>query len=196
MRNSRADSASIKNCAAHHGITERAVRTWRLKDDPRWKAWLARSARSATQLDAFAVAGDIPTDPASEAEAARRRFVLLTKMVDEATARGEVAGLAVLIRSAQEAQRLLAACRTAESEWRERSRLLIPAADWLEFKERLLEPLFLLLKNMPSEACLAANPDRPDLAQQALSDWLTSRLRPHMDDALSGIVAAVQQPNA
>jgi hypothetical protein len=194
MRNSRADSASIKNCAAHHGITERAVRTWRLKDDPRWKAWLARSARSATQLDAFAVAGDIPTDPASEAEAARRRFVLLTKMVDEATARGEVAGLAVLIRSAQEAQRLLAACRSAESEWRERSRLLIPASEWVRFREEILEPLFLVMKNMPSEACMAANPESPDVAQQALNDWLTNRLRPHMVDVFSSIDAAVQPP--
>lgn len=195
MRNSRSDSGSIKNCAAHHGITERAVRQWRLRDDPRWKAWLARSARSATQLDAFAVAGDIPTDPASESEAARRRFVLLTKMVDEATARGEVAGLALLIRSAQEAQRLLAACRTAESEWKERSRILIPASEWREFKARILEPLWLVLKNMPAEACLAANPERPDLAQAALAEWLTSRLRPHLEDAFSALDAAAPPPS-
>jgi hypothetical protein len=156
---------------------------------------MARAARSAThQFDAFAVAGDIPTDPASEAEAARRRFVLLTRLVDEATARGEVAGLAVLIRSAQEAQRLLAACRSADLEWQERRRLLIPAAEWQGFKDGILEPLFLLLKNMPSEACVAANPESPDLARMALADWVTNRLRPHMADALSAVAAAVQPP--
>lgn len=185
MRHSRSDSATIKSCAASHGVSERAVREWRRKDDPRWKTWLVRSAKSATQLDAFAQPE--ATDPASEAEAARRRFAALQKMVDDAVARGEVAGLPVLLRSAQEAQRLLAGCRAAEAEWLSQTRRQVPISQVLEMKERFLAPLFEVLKTLPLEIAEAANPERPDIAREAVQHWLSHRFKPAFTDAVSAI---------
>jgi hypothetical protein len=193
MRHSRSESGMIKSCAASHGVSERAVREWRRRDDPRWKTWLVKSAKSATQLDAFAETTEAVTDPSTEAEAARRRFVALSKMLDSATARGEVAGLPVLLRAAQEAQRLLQGCRTAEAEWLEQTRRQIPVKEVREFKDRFLFPLFEILKSLPLEAAESANPERPDIAREALEHWLRSRFRPHFEE-LKSAVQKIQEP--
>jgi hypothetical protein len=188
MRHSRSDSATIKNCATAHGVTERAVRAWRTKDDPRWRAWLARSARlTVEQLDAFASAGGQATTPEDETEAARRRFIALSKMVDEATARGEVAGLPVLLRSAQESQRLLQGCRAAEAEWRLLQKKSVPVSEVREFKERFLFPLFEVWRQLPQEVAAEANPSDPHLAAEALRRWLQARLRPAAEVAMAEI---------
>ena len=194
MRHSRSDAASILNCAQHHGVSARAVREWRRKDDPRWRAWLARAARSVEQLDAFAQAQDSPTDPSSETEAARRRFAILSRMVDEATGRKEVSGLPVLIRAAQEAQRLLQSCRAAEVEWLEARRRSIPVEEFHEYKTRYLEPLLAILKNLPQEAAESANPERPDIAMEALQHWLENRFRAHWQEARAAMDAVTAQP--
>jgi hypothetical protein len=188
MRHSRSDSATIKNCATAHGVTERAVRAWRTKDDPRWRAWLARSARvTAEQLDAFASAGGQATTPEDETEAARRRFIALSKMVDEATARGEVTGLPVLIRSAQESQRLLQGCRAAEAEWRLLQKKSVPVFEVRALQEQFISPLLETWRRMPMEAAVEANPEAPEKAAEALQRWLQTRLRPAVDAALAEI---------
>jgi hypothetical protein len=188
MRHSRSDSATIKNCATAHGVTERAVRSWRVRDDARWRAWLARSARaSSEQLDAFASAGGQATTPASETEAARRRFLALTKMVDQSTARGEVAGLPVLLRSAQESQRLLQGCRAAQTEWELQKKMVVPVSEVRALKELFIQPIFETWRRMPMEAAPEANPSDPHLAAEALQRWLQARLRPAVEAAMAEI---------
>jgi len=194
MRHSRCDSGAIQSCAAHHGVTPRAVRDWRKNDDPRWRAWLSRAARSVEQLDAFAQAQDSPTDPTSETEAARRRFAILSRMVDEATSRKEVSSLPVLIRAAQEAQRLLQSCRAAEVEWQEARRRTIPVSEFHDYKARFIEPMMAVLKNLPLEAAETSNPERPDLAREALEHWLQNRFRAHWQEAQAALDAVTAQP--
>lgn len=184
-RNSRIDAASIKSCAAHHGVSERAVRQWRLTDDTRWRAWLARSARAGEQLEVFSGVGEVPSDPSTEAEAARIRFALLSKLVDQATARGEVAGLPVLLKSAQECQRLLAGCREAEAEWLTRQRKLIPRAEVQEMRQTMIEPLIQVVKAMPGEIARECNPDDPHRAEAALHWWLEHRFEGHYHAAVA-----------
>lgn len=185
MRHSRSESATIASCAASHGVTPRAVREWRRRDDPRWKAWLVRSAKTAVQLDALA--DPETSDPSTEAEAARRRFAVLQKMLDEATARGEVAGLPILLRSAQEAQRLLSSCRTAEAEWELQQHRVVRIEEVADLKDRFLIPLLDLLKSLPDEIAEAANPERPDIAREALSHWMANRFRVAWQESYSAI---------
>jgi hypothetical protein len=192
-RNSRCDAASIKSCAVNHGVSERAVRSWRLNDDPRWRAWLAKSARAGEQLECFSDAANIPSDPSTEAEAARVRFALLSRLVDQATTRGEVAGLPVLLKSAQECQRLLAGCRDAENAWLVQRRELIPRSDFMEIKTRYLEPLMTVLKAQPSEVAAECNPDDPEKAAEALRDWLQTRFKRHFKDAVAGVDRALEE---
>lgn len=184
-RNSRIDAASIKSCAAHHGVSERAVRQWRLTDDTRWRAWLARSARAGEQLEVFSGVAEVQSDPSTEAEAARIRFALLSKLVDQATARGEVAGLPVLLKSAQECQRLLAGCREAEAEWLTRQRKLIPRSEVDEMRRSMIEPLIIVVKNMPSEISTECNPEDPHRAESALRWWLENRFEGHFHAAVA-----------
>ena len=47
MRHSSRDSGLIKACASAHGVSERSVRQWRAKDDPRWNTFLVSRARTA-----------------------------------------------------------------------------------------------------------------------------------------------------
>jgi len=191
MRHSRADSATIKSCASHHGVSERAVRDWRNKDDPRWRAWLARSARvTAEQLDAFAAIDGEASTPATEAEAARRRFVLISRMIDEATARHEISGLPVLLRSAQESQRLLQGCRAAEAEWLLQQKRAIPISEVQAIKEQFIVPLFETVKRIPIEVAAEANPGDPSRATGALTDWLENRFRPAFEAARAEIQKA------
>lgn len=185
VRNSRLDASSIKSCAASHGVSERAVRSWRLNDDPRWRAWLARSARTAEQLEVFAGVGEVKSDPSTEAEAARVRFGLMTNLVDRAVARGEVAGLPVLLKSAQECQRLLAGCREAEAEFLTRQRALIPRKEFREWVRRHLGALVDVVGMMPRDVCEAANPTSPDLAFMAIDGWLKTRFKAHYEEAVA-----------
>ena len=193
-RNSRADAASIKSCAVHHGVSERAVRQWRLNDDPRWRAWLARSARTAEQLEVFSGVSEVKSDPSTEAEAARVRFGLLTKLVDQATARGEVAGLPVLLKSAQECQRLLASCREAEAAWMERQREMIPRAEFREWIQRHLAALIDVVTMMARDVCEEANPNAPDIAFQAIDGWLKTRFETHYKAAVAAVDRMCEMP--
>ena len=185
MRNSRIDSAAVKSCAVHHSVSERAVRQWRLNDDPRWRAWLARSARSAEQLGVFAGVGEVKSDASSEAEAARVRFGLLSRLVDKAVARGEVAGLPVLLKSAQECQRLLAGCREAEAEFLARQRELIPRTEFKEWVRRHLGGIVDVITMMAKEVCEDANPSAPDVAFEAIDGWLKTRFKTHYEEAVA-----------
>ena len=194
MRNSRIDSAAVKSCAVHHSVSERAVRQWRLNDDPRWRAWLARSARSAEQLEVFAGVGEVKSDASSEAEAARVRFGLMTRLVDQAVARGEVAGLPVLLKSAQECQRLLAGCREAEAEFLARQRELIPRTEFKEWVRRHLAGIVDAIAMMAKEVCREANPSAPDIAQAAVERWRTTRFQSHFEAAVAAAAQMCEPP--
>lgn len=43
-RHTRLHAQLVKACAEHHGVSPRAVRTWRAENDPRWAAWCAQKA--------------------------------------------------------------------------------------------------------------------------------------------------------
>jgi len=194
MRNSRSDSASIKSCAVHHSVSERAVRQWRLNDDPRWRAWLARSARTAEQLEVFSGVAEVKSDPSTEAEAARVRFGLLTRLVDQATARGEVAGLPVLLKSAQECQRLLASCREAEAAWMERQHELIPRTEHREWVRSHLGGLVDVITMLARDVCEDANPSAPDIAFEAIDKWLKTRFKTHFEAAVAAAAQMSEPP--
>lgn len=195
MRNSRSDSATIKSCAVHHSVSERAVRQWRLNDDPRWRAWLARSARTAEQLEVFSGVAEVKSDPSTEAEAARVRFGLLTRLVDQATARGEVAGLPVLLKSAQECQRLLASCREAEAAWMERQREMIPRAEFRKWIQSHLAALLDVVTMMSRDVCEDANPNAPDIAFQAIDAWRKTRFETHFKAAVAAFDRMCEIPS-
>jgi hypothetical protein len=143
----RAEAASIKNCAAANGVKERAVRAWRAKRDPRWLAWKVKEVRSATQGEL----GGLPvnTSPEAEEAAAAGRFVALTNMVDSALGGGNQSGLPLLLKSAQEAQKLLQGCRAATLEHRKATGDLVSRADVMGAFLAWQTPIAAVLNSLP-----------------------------------------------
>lgn len=170
----------MKNCAVHFGVSVRAVREWRRKDDVRWREWQTRQARSAVQMEAMLGHNAAESTPDTETEAARVRFVALQALCDQAVARGDVAGLPVLLKSAEGAQKVLQACRAAGDEWKQRRRELIPAREVHEFVERYMVPIREMIDQGPGEIAQAIG--HPKLTE-AIAHWFQTRLATLAADA-------------
>ena len=93
----------------------------------------------------------------------------------------------MLLKSAQECQRLLAGCRDAEAGWLERKKELIPRAEVLDWQRRFVEPLVSVIKMMPGEICSEVNPADPDHAAEVLERWMLSRFKIHYHDAIDAV---------
>ena len=169
----RAESASIKNCAAAHGVGERAVRQWRAKRDPRWIAWQAKEARAVSQPE-LAV-GCVTTSPESEEQAAAGRFVALQRLVDSAMAGGNHTGLPILLKNAQEAQKLLAGCRAAAIDHATATGRLIPRSQ--------VEPALIeYASNVKSRLQLL--PDRIRTLFPTLTDEIDASIRAEVAEVM------------
>ena len=190
MRHSRQDSSSIKNCAVHHGVSERAVRAWRVNSDPRWREWQTRQARSGCQLETFLGHDATASTPESEAENARVRFLALQRLCDQATAQGNIAGLPVLLKSAEAAQKLLRECRTAADEWRVRRRELIAGETLRELIGGYLLPVRTMIQQLPLETAVLIDPVAPGRVTEILSEWIQNRLAGLIAEAQDAITAA------
>ena len=184
MRNSRRDAHLIESCAATHGVSSRAVRDWRTKEDPRWLAFLkSRAATSTLGLDILP-SGKIQT-PSEEEASAARRYDALQRMADDAALRNDVAHLPVLLKAAQEAHRLLQTVREGRISYESATGKLIDVDAYREVRDSVLTPLFQTVADLPRDAALSCNPENPDVARTALDSWLRDRLRPAMEKANS-----------
>lgn len=190
MRHSRQDSSSIKNCAVHHGVSERAVRSWRVNSDPRWREWQTRQARSACQMEAFLGHDATESTPESECENARVRFLALQRLCDQATGQGNIAGLPVLLKSAEAAQKLLRECRSAADEWRVRRRELITGESLRQLVTNYIVPVKTMIGQLPRETALLIDPSNPARVIEVLQEWIFNRLDGLLADAEGGIIAA------
>jgi hypothetical protein len=163
MRQSSLDAALIVECAKAHSVSSRSVRTWRIKQDPRWRAWVQRRASDQgrfTEID-FEVAGDKLT-PAQEEEQALRRYAALASLCDAAIARGDNTSLQPLLRSTGEAHKLLYAIRENRAAYEERMRDLVPASEVTELFRSRIEPVKAALQAMPKFLASQIDPVHPD----------------------------------
>lgn len=197
-RSTRAEAAAIRECAVAFGVSDRAVRSWRRANDPRWVKFLsARAGSSLGQLEASAFRTDLETsDPPSEERAALRRFKLLEAEITRAMDRGELGSVPVITRAASDAHKLLCSCREAAEAWRIRRREMVSAAEIRELRERYLEPIYAALKYLPAEAAEQCNPGNPLQAREALVQWLQGRFEPHFNEARRAFDEATTPPGA
>jgi len=169
MRQSSLDAALIVECAKAHSVSPRSVRTWRTKQDPRWRAWVQRRASDQsrfTEID-FDAGGDKLT-PAQEEEQALRRYAALASLCDAAIARGDNTSLQPLLRSSGEAHKLLYAIRENRAAYEERMRDLVPASEVTELFRSRIEPVKAALEAMPKFLASQIDPVNPEMAEDII----------------------------
>lgn len=151
MRNSRADSELIRECATAHGVSDRAVRNWRAGDDPRWRAFLQRRAQDATVQLAFTPAQAAPLilSPEIEEENAARRYALIDQAATAAAQAGDAAKLPTLIKIATDAHRQLDVVRENNLAHKERTEKVIPVEKVRDLIQGNLQMARHLLENLP-----------------------------------------------
>jgi hypothetical protein len=138
MRTSRIDSALIEECSRHYQVTPRSVRTWRIKDDRRWRDWLQLRAGEQTRLPSLDFVTDtaVSITPEDEESQALRRYVALTELCDSAISRGDQVSVVPLLRSAEQAHKLLQVVRENRIAFEEKRKALLPRDQVLEFFHR------------------------------------------------------------
>jgi hypothetical protein len=188
-RSTRAESHLVKQCALEHGISDRSVRAWRAQGDPRWQKFVAsRTVQrvGALELPALRAAGSV-TSPVTEEAFAGQRLVVMQQELDAVIERGESSSVPVLVKAVTECQKLLHICRVNRLEYEERNGTLVKKQAASAFIMRTLGPIQDALKNMPTELGGVCNPQRPDVAIQALESWLFDRLFPRIREALAEV---------
>jgi len=178
MRQSSLDAALIAECARAHSVSPRSVRTWRIKQDPRWRAWVQRRAADQarfTEID-FNVEGDKLT-AAQEEDQALRRYAALASLCDAAIARGDNTSLQPLLRSAEQAHRLLYAIRENRASFEERTGQLIPAEEVRAMFHRTITPVKDALEAMPSILAVQIDPTDPSRVAQIIEQEVNRILR-------------------
>ena len=138
MRISRIDSALIEECARHYQVTARSVRTWRQKDDRRWREWIQKRAGEQSRLPSldFVTEAAVRITPEDEESQALRRYVALTELCDNAIARGDQVAVVPLLRSAEQAHKLLQVVRENRLSFEERTKSLLPREEVLAYMNR------------------------------------------------------------
>jgi hypothetical protein len=106
MRNSRHESALIEECAAAHSVSVRAVRNWRVKDDPRWREFIRSRAQDSTFAFARPEAAAKPMTPEETELAAAVRHARLSLLCDKTEEAGNFNSLGALLKAASEAHKL------------------------------------------------------------------------------------------
>ena len=178
MRQSRLESSLIEECARSHGVTPRAVRTWRLKDSPKWRAWVQRRAVDQTRFPSldFDTTSDVLT-PAQEEEQALRRYGALASLCDAAIARNDNTSLQPLLRSAGEAHKLLYAIRENRTAYEERRRHLIPIAEAQDSLRKTIETVKGQMEVLPSFVAHQIDPVDPRRVEEILEVEVNRILR-------------------
>ena len=187
----------MKECAAAHGVSPRAVTAWRRGGDARWVRFLAnRAGENIGQLEAHSLRVDMEkSTPDEEEKAATRRFKLLDMEISRAIDRGELGSIPVITKAASEAFKLLVQTRESALQWRVLNRSLITGEALREITVRYLQPLQSLLKGLPSELATQLDPTCPARASQILEDWLLSRVQPALDEAGRALDQATSAPD-
>jgi hypothetical protein len=106
MRNSRHESALIEECASAHSVSVRAVRNWRVKEDPRWREFIRSRAQDATFSFARPEASAKPMTPEETELAAAVRHARLSILCDKTEDAGNFNSLGALLKAASEAHKL------------------------------------------------------------------------------------------
>lgn len=106
MRNSRHESALIEECASAHSVSVRAVRNWRVKDDPRWREFIRSRAQDSTFAFARPEAAAKPMTPEETELAAAVRHARLSLLCDKTEEAGNFNSLGALLKAASEAHKL------------------------------------------------------------------------------------------
>ena len=178
MRQSSQDAALIAECAKAHNVTARSVRSWRLKNDPRWGAWVQRRAADQARFPDidFESSATVLT-PAQEEEQALRRYAALAGLCDAAIARNDNTSLQPLLRSAEQAHRLLYAIRENRAAYEERVRDLIPAAEVLALYRSSIEPVKVALEAMPRHLAAQIDTVDPSRVEDIISEEVNRILR-------------------
>ena len=76
--------------------------------------------------------------------------------------------------------------KTEREKWEIETRRLIPVHEFETFVGQFLLPLADLLRNLPVELPLIANPENPGLARERIIDWLRSKAEPQIAGMLEG----------
>jgi hypothetical protein len=76
--------------------------------------------------------------------------------------------------------------KVEREKWEIETRRLIPVHEFESFVGQFLLPLADLLRNLPVELPLIANPENPGLARERIIDWLRSKAEPQIAGMLEG----------
>lgn len=161
MRTSRIDSALVEECARDHQVTPRSVRSWRLKDDRRWREWIQKRAADHPKLPSLdfvtEAAGKIT--PEDEVAQALRRYLALTELCDSAIARGDQVSVVPLLRSAEQAHRTLQVVRENRIAFEEKAGRFIDRQLVMQYFQSKLGHLRDLVCNMPDILASRIDPE-------------------------------------
>jgi hypothetical protein len=190
MRTSRIDAGLVEECARDYQVTPRSVRTWRLKDDRRWREWLQKRAGQQSALPSLDFVTEAPEKMTLEDEEAQalRRYAALSQMCDAALSRNDHVSLTPLLRSAEQAHRLLHAVRENIVELKLKTGLLVHVEEAQKQINLALGPWSQGLRVMPAAVSKRVNPDNPDLAFMVLQEECGRILRLADDSRLESPV--------
>lgn len=76
--------------------------------------------------------------------------------------------------------------RAAREKWEMETRRLIPRHEFEGFVGSFLVPLAEMLRNLPVELPVVANPENPALARLRILEWLRSKAEPRIEALLAG----------
>jgi len=76
--------------------------------------------------------------------------------------------------------------KAEREKWEIEMRRLIPVHEFEAFMAQFLLPLAELLRNLPVELPLIANPENPALARERIIEWLRSKAEPQIAGMLEG----------
>jgi hypothetical protein len=76
--------------------------------------------------------------------------------------------------------------KSEREKWEIETRRLIPVHEFESFVGQFLLPLADLMRNLPVELPLIANPENPGLARERIIDWLRSKAEPQIAGMLEG----------
>jgi hypothetical protein len=170
IRFSRRDAALVKACAAAHGVGERAVRQWRINDDPRWNTFLVSRARMQ-ELPICVPQDSANITPADEEAAALRRYDMLQRLCDASIERQDSLSLTPLLKSAHEAHRLLEQVRRARLAHEEASGKLVDRSAARDVMLRFFDLARGRIESLPDTLAKRCNPTDPDMALIVLEQW-------------------------
>jgi len=159
MRQSRNESALIEECARAHSVSVRAVRNWRVNDDPRWRDFLRSRAQDAQFAFARPEASAKPMTPEEAEVAAAVRVSRLSSLCDQAEANGNINSLGTLIKNTTDAHKLWIIAAENSLKLATASGQLVEVAKVSEFILGNMAMAKQLLENLPD--VLASRIDAP-----------------------------------